>query len=94
MHPIWFGSKGNLKKIADLSDLDLNLYIGADVINPVSVVRDLGVFLDSKLSMCHHINTVVLSLVTRVTATAKLTYACSAWWRYLDSSGKAHPIST
>ena len=25
----------------------------------VSVVRDLGVFLDSELSMCHHINTVV-----------------------------------
>ena len=55
---IWFGSKANLKKIADL---DLNLYIGADVIKPVSVVRDLGVFLDSELSMRHHINTVVRS---------------------------------
>ena len=53
---IWFGSKANLKKMADL---DLNLYIGADVIKPVSVVRDLGVFLDSELSMRHHINTVV-----------------------------------
>ena len=53
---IWFGSKANLKKIADL---DLNLYIGADVIKPVSVVRDLGVFLDSELSMRHHVNTVV-----------------------------------
>ena len=56
---IWFGSKANLKKMADL---DLNLYIGADVIKPVSVVRDLGVFLDSELSMHHHINTVVRSL--------------------------------
>ena len=28
---IWFGSKTNLKKMADL---DLNLYIGADVIKP------------------------------------------------------------
>ena len=55
---IWFGSKANLKKMADL---DLNLYIGADVIKPVSVVRDLGVFLDSELSMRHHINTVVRS---------------------------------
>ena len=55
---IWFGSKTNLKKMADL---DLNLYIGADVIKPVSVVRDLGVFLDSELSMRHHINTVVRS---------------------------------
>ena len=35
---IWFGSKANLKKMADL---DLNLYIRADVIKPVSVVRDL-----------------------------------------------------
>ena len=55
---IWFGSKANLKKMADL---DMNLYIGADVIKPVSVVRDLGVFLDSELSLCHHINTVVRS---------------------------------
>ena len=39
----------------------MNLYIGADVIKPVSVVRDLGVFLDSELSMHHHINTVVRS---------------------------------
>ena len=27
--------------------------------------------------------------VTRATAVAKLTYACSAWWGYLDSVGKA-----
>ena len=33
--PIWFGSKTNLKKIADL---DLNLYIGPDIIKPVNVV--------------------------------------------------------
>ena len=43
-----------------MADLDLNLYIGADVIKLVSVVRDLGVFLDSELSM-RHINTVVRS---------------------------------
>ena len=53
---IWFGSKTNLKKIADL---DLNLYIGPDIIKPVNVVRDLGVYLDSELSMEHHISTVV-----------------------------------
>ena len=53
---IWFGSKTNLKKIADL---DLNLYIGLDIIKPVNVVRDLGVYLDSKLSMKHHVSTVV-----------------------------------
>ena len=50
---IWFGSKANLKKMADL---DLNLYIGADVIKSVRIVRDLGVFLDSELAMRQHIN--------------------------------------
>ena len=44
------------KKIADL---DLNLYIGLDIIKPVNVVRDLGVYLDSELSMKHHISTAV-----------------------------------
>ena len=44
-----------------MADLDLNLYIGADVIKPVSVIRDLGVFEDSELSMRHHINIVVRS---------------------------------
>ena len=31
--------------------------------------------------------------VTWATAVAKLTNACSAWWGYLDSSGKAHTQS-
>ena len=53
---IWFGSKTKLKKIADL---DLDLYIGPDIIKPVNVVFDLGVYLDSELSMEHHISTVV-----------------------------------
>ena len=44
-----------------MTDLDLNLYIEADVIKPVSVVHDLWVFLNSELSMRHHINTVVRS---------------------------------
>ena len=26
--------------------------------------------------------------VTRATAVAKLTYACSAWWGFVDSGGK------
>ena len=56
MDRVWFGSKTNLKKIVDL---DLNLYIGLDIIKPVNVVRDLGVYFDSEFSMKHHINTVV-----------------------------------
>ena len=42
---IWFGSRASLKKTVHF---DLNLYIGADVIKPVGVVRDLGVFLDAE----------------------------------------------
>ena len=38
---IWFGSKASLKKTVHF---DLNLYIRADIIKPVGVVRDLGVF--------------------------------------------------
>ena len=55
---IWFGSKASLKKTVHL---DLNLYIGADIIKPVGVVRDLGVFLDSELNMDQHVKTVVRS---------------------------------
>ena len=36
---IWFGSKASLKKTVHY---DQNLYIGADIIKPVGVVRDLG----------------------------------------------------
>ena len=38
---IWFGSKANLKK---MTDLDLNLYIGADVINRSVSFVTLGSF--------------------------------------------------
>ena len=38
-------------------DLDLNLYIGADVIKPVSVVQDIRVSLDSELNMDQHVKT-------------------------------------
>ena len=55
---IWFGSKASLKKTVHL---DLNLYIGADIIKPVGVVRDLRVFLDNELNMDQHVKTVVRS---------------------------------
>ena len=53
---IWFESKASLEKTAHL---DLKLYIGADVIKPVGVIRDLGVFLDAELNMDQHVKTVV-----------------------------------
>ena len=51
---IWFGSKASLKKTVHI---DLNLYIGFDIIKPVDVVRDLGVFLDSELNKDQHVET-------------------------------------
>jgi hypothetical protein len=37
---------------------DLSLRVGNDVIEPVSVVRDLGVLLDNELSMMKHVSKV------------------------------------
>ena len=70
---IWFGSKTNLKKI---TDLNLNLYIGLNIIKPVNVVRDLGVYLDSELSMEHHISTIVR--------------ACFSFWQHFLSRQSIH----
>jgi hypothetical protein len=49
---IWFGSHTNLRALAGK---DLTLPIGSDVIQPHSVVRDLGVWLDSELTLHYHI---------------------------------------
>ncbi len=49
---IWFGSRHNLNK---MSNLELYITVGPDKITPTSVVRDLGVVLDSELSMKQHV---------------------------------------
>ena len=49
---IWFGSRTSLHR---LQGVDLSLHIGAGIIAPLSVVRDLGLLLDSELSMTSHI---------------------------------------
>jgi len=54
----WFGSQANLRK---LSSADLIHSVGNDVIQPVTVVRDLGVYLDNELMMKQHISRVVSS---------------------------------
>jgi hypothetical protein len=56
---IWFGSHANMRKIASVADLTLT--VGGDVITPVTLVRDLGVYLDSELTMKQHINRTVSS---------------------------------
>jgi hypothetical protein len=52
---LWFGSAANIRKI---SAMNLTLSVGGDVITPVEVVRDLGVYLDAELTMKHHVNRV------------------------------------
>jgi len=52
---IWFGSKSNLAK---LRSSDSSLSVGRETVQPVSVVRDLGVLLDAELSMRQHVNKV------------------------------------
>ena len=49
---IWFGSELNLDRIATA---DVSVRVGDTVIQPCDRVRDLGVVLDSSLSMRHHI---------------------------------------
>jgi hypothetical protein len=49
---IWFGSRANLNRIASQS---LSLSIGTEIVTSVDTVRDLGVLLDSQLSMKPHI---------------------------------------
>jgi len=53
---IWFGSRQRLQR---LSDHDLTLEVGILVIQAVKCVRDLGVHLDSELTMETHISKVV-----------------------------------
>jgi len=50
--PIWFGSRAALHK----SSADRSLTVNSVVIHPIDVVRDLGVLLDSEVTMKPHIN--------------------------------------
>jgi len=50
---IWFGSRTNLLKIPSSSRL---LQVCESVVDCSEVVRDLGVFFDSEMSMKHHVN--------------------------------------
>lgn len=52
---IWFGSRTNLLK---LSDHDLTITVTSDTIQPVNSVRDLGVKLDSELSMKQQVSNI------------------------------------
>jgi hypothetical protein len=58
----WFGSHANLKKLAGQ---DLTLSIGPDVIHLNDAARDLGVWLDSELTLQLHITKAPVTLRTR-----------------------------
>jgi len=68
---IWFGSQLNLERIATA---DLSVRVSNTVIQPSDRVRDLGVILDSSLSMRQHI--------------AKVTSTCFFHLRRLRKIGK------
>ena len=53
---IWFGTTMSLRR---LQGLDLGLHVGANIITPVDVVRDLGVLFDNKLTMKKHISEIM-----------------------------------
>jgi len=52
---IWFGSKSNL---AQLNKRDRSIKVCSSIIQPAAVVRDLGLRLDSELSMKQHVSKV------------------------------------
>ena len=49
---IWFGSRS---KLAKLQRINLSLQVGTSNIQPSSVVRDMGVYVDSGLTMKEHV---------------------------------------
>jgi len=50
---MWFGSSANLRKIPTGGG---RLYVGSTIVEPVPFVRDLGVMIDSELSMRDHVS--------------------------------------
>ena len=49
---IWFGSWANLRKV---KDRECSLQAGSDLIQPSTLVRNLGVLFDAELSMKKHV---------------------------------------
>ena len=52
---IWFGSFGWRSNLAKLQRINMSLQVGTVSIQPSSVVRDLGVYMDSELTMKEHV---------------------------------------
>ena len=71
--------------LVKLKAIDCSLSVSSETVQPVHVVRDLGVLLDSQLTMKQHINnvTAVCLLPTTATATNSSTY----WTRRYNPAG-------
>ena len=72
---IWFGSKANLVKLKAI-----------ETVQPVHVVRGLGVLLDAQLTMKQHINKLTAVLPTTATATNSST----CWTRSYNAAGTSY----
>ena len=50
---LWFGTAAQLRKVPKC---DRTIRVGGSVVEPVSVVRDLGVYVDMELTMHEHVS--------------------------------------
>ena len=50
---LWFGTAAQLRKVPKC---DRKICVGGSVVEPVSVVRDLGVYVDMELTMQEHVS--------------------------------------
>ena len=50
---LWFGTAAQLRKVPKC---DRTIRVGGSVVEPVSVVRDLGVYVDTELTMQEHVS--------------------------------------
>ena len=71
---IWFGSKATLKK---LSSADTTLRMGSTILEPMNSVRNLGVYMDSAMSMRTHISKVSSACFYHLRRVRQLSYAVS-----------------
>ena len=55
---VWFGTRRNLDR---LHDQDRHVQIDSEIICPVTVFRDLGVYLNDELSMKQHVNRIAVT---------------------------------
>ena len=71
---IWFDSRANLKK---LFSVDTTLRIGSTIVEPVNSVRNMGVYMDSALSMRTHIGKVSAACFYHLRRLRQLRYVMS-----------------